>query len=129
MELKESPQKVLPSHVRAIAKSHGITDQEYQRICKLLGRQPNEVEAGIFGVMWSEHCGYKHSRTTLKLLPREGQRLLVKAGEENAGAVDIGHGYAVVFKAESHNHPSAVEPHAGAATGVGVRSIFPFPSY
>jgi phosphoribosylformylglycinamidine synthase len=111
---------------QTIAQIHGITEQEYKRICQLLGREPNEVEAGIFGVMWSEHCGYKHSRTTLKLLPREGERLLVKAGEENAGAVDIGHGYAVVFKAESHNHPSAVEPHAGAATGAGgiIRDIF-----
>ncbi len=111
---------------REIAKNHGVTDSEYHRIYEFLGREPNTIEAGIFGVMWSEHCGYKHSRTTLKLLPKEGERLLVKAGEENAGAVDIGHGYAVVFKAESHNHPSAVEPHAGAATGVGgiIRDIF-----
>ncbi len=114
------------SRTREVAKSHGVTDAEYQKIREFLGREPNVIEAGIFGVMWSEHCGYKHSRTTLKLLPREGKRLLVKAGEENAGAVDIGHGYAVVFKAESHNHPSAVEPHAGAATGVGgiIRDIF-----
>ncbi len=117
-------QKTIQS--RQVAKSHGVTDPEHQKICQFLGREPNVVEAGIFGVMWSEHCGYKHSRTTLKLLPREGKRLLVKAGEENAGVVDIGHGYAVVFKAESHNHPSAVEPHAGAATGVGgiIRDIF-----
>lgn len=103
-----------------------LTRSEYERICNQLGRAPNRVELGMFGAMWSEHCGYKNSRPLLKLLPTEGKHVLIGAGEENAGAVDIGHGLAVVFKVESHNHPSAVEPFQGAATGVGgiVRDIF-----
>ncbi len=103
-----------------------LTRSEYDRICDQLGRAPNRVELGMFGAMWSEHCGYKNSRPLLKLLPTDGEHVLVGAGEENAGAVDIGHGLAVVFKVESHNHPSAVEPFQGAATGVGgiVRDIF-----
>ena len=105
---------------------HGLTEEEYQRICQILGREPNFTELGIFGVMWSEHCSYKNSRRILKLLPTEGEDVLVKAGEENAGAIDIGDGLAIVFKIESHNHPSAVEPFQGAATGVGgiLRDIF-----
>ena len=105
---------------------HGLTEEEYQRICSLLGREPNFTELGIFSVMWSEHCSYKNSRKILKRLPTEGEGILVKAGEENAGAVDIGDGLALVFKIESHNHPSAVEPFQGAATGVGgiLRDIF-----
>ncbi|MCY4107754.1 MAG: AIR synthase related protein, partial [Chloroflexi bacterium] len=99
---------------------------EYHRILELLGRPPNELELGMFGALWSEHCGYKHSRALLRRLPTDSPSLLVKAGEENAGAVDIGDGLAIVFKVESHNHPSAVEPFEGAATGVGgiIRDIF-----
>src|SRR3989304_2921789 len=98
-----------------IIHAHGITDEEYAQICKILGREPNITELGIFSVMWSEHCSYKNSKLTLKTLPTEGRHILVKAGEENAGAMDIGDGLAFVFKIESHNHPSAVEPFQGAA--------------
>ena len=103
-----------------------LTRDEYKRATDLLGRRPNHVELGIIGGMWSEHCGYKHSRPLLKRLPGEGDQVLVGAGEENAGAVDIGDGLAIVMKIESHNHPSAVEPFQGAATGVGgiLRDIF-----
>ena len=103
-----------------------LTRDEYARIRTLLGRAPNPLELGIFGAMWSEHCGYKNSRPLLKRFPTEGARVLLKTGEENAGAVDIGDGLAIVMKMESHNHPSAVEPFQGAATGVGgiVRDIF-----
>jgi phosphoribosylformylglycinamidine synthase len=103
-----------------------LTRDEYDRIIVLLGRAPNRLELGLFGAMWSEHCGYKNSRPLLKRFPTTGARVLLKAGEENAGAVDIGHGLAVVMKIESHNHPSAIEPYQGAATGVGgiVRDIF-----
>lgn len=105
---------------------HGITPEEYQRIVKILGREPNITELGIFSVMWSEHCSYKNSKPILKLFPTQGPKLLVKAGEENAGIVDIGDGLAICFKIESHNHPSAIEPFQGAATGVGgiLRDIF-----
>jgi len=103
-----------------------LSQQEYQLIVERLGREPTEMELGLFGALWSEHCGYKHSKALLKVLPSGGQRVLVKPGEENAGVVDIGDGLAVVMKIESHNHPSAIEPHQGAATGVGgiVRDIF-----
>ncbi|MDK2854936.1 MAG: phosphoribosylformylglycinamidine synthase subunit PurL [Bacillota bacterium] len=106
-------------------RSMGLTDEEYARILELLGREPNETELGMFAVMWSEHCGYKNSRPLLKLFPTQGPRVLQGPGE-NAGVVDIGDGQAVVFKMESHNHPSAIEPYQGAATGVGgiVRDIF-----
>ncbi|MFN3306345.1 MAG: phosphoribosylformylglycinamidine synthase subunit PurL, partial [Candidatus Kapaibacteriota bacterium] len=109
-----------------IAIECGLTIEEYQKILELLGRKPTYTEIGIFGVMWSEHCSYKNSIKMLKTLPRTGPHLLVSAGEENAGAVDIGGGYAICFKIESHNHPSAVEPFQGAATGVGgiLRDIF-----
>ncbi len=102
-----------------------LSDAEYDQIVELLGREPSPVELGMFGAMWSEHCGYKHSRPLLKRFPTEAPWVLQGPGE-NAGAVDIGEGYAVVFKVESHNHPSAVEPYQGAATGVGgiVRDIF-----
>lgn len=104
----------------------GLTAAEYQMVCERLGRSPNYTELGVYSVMWSEHCSYKNSIAQLKTLPRSGPRLLVEAGEENAGLVDIGDGYAVAFKIESHNHPSAVEPYQGAATGVGgiLRDIF-----
>ncbi|HZC04595.1 MAG TPA: phosphoribosylformylglycinamidine synthase subunit PurL [Ktedonobacterales bacterium] len=103
-----------------------LSRQEYQWIVELMGRAPNRLELGLFGAMWSEHCGYKNSRPLLKRFPSTGERVLLKVGEENAGAVDIGDGQAVVFKIESHNHPSAIEPYQGAATGVGgiVRDIF-----
>ena len=109
-----------------IAKAHGLSEEEYARILEILGRTPTYAELGVFSVMWSEHCSYKNSILMLKTLPREGKQLLVKAGEENAGLVDIGDGLAVAFKIESHNHPSAVEPYQGAATGVGgiMRDIF-----
>ncbi len=102
-----------------------LSDGEYHQIVELLGREPTLVELGMFGAMWSEHCGYKHSRPHLRQLPTEAPWVLQGPGE-NAGAVDIGHGLAAVFKVESHNHPSAVEPYEGAATGVGgiVRDIF-----
>src|SRR5215218_4754130 len=103
----------------------GLTPDEYAQLVRLLGRAPNAVELGMAGAMWSEHCGYKNSRPLLKRFPTQGPRVLQGPGE-NAGAVDIGDGLAVVFKIESHNHPSAVEPVEGAATGVGgiVRDIF-----
>ena len=103
----------------------GLTDYEYDVIVEKLGREPNEVELAVFSLMWSEHCGYKHSRRLLKTLPTEGPRLVMGPGE-NAGAVDVGDGLACAFKVESHNHPSAVEPFEGAATGVGgiLRDIF-----
>jgi phosphoribosylformylglycinamidine synthase len=109
-----------------LALQHGLSEEEYERIVKILGRVPNFTELGIFSVMWSEHCSYKNSIAVLKTLPREGPALLTKAGEENAGAVDIGDGLAVVFKIESHNHPTAVEPYQAAATGIGgiLRDIF-----
>jgi phosphoribosylformylglycinamidine synthase subunit PurL len=109
-----------------LAREHGLTDEEYGWILKLLGRTPTYTELGIYSVMWSEHCSYKNSIAMLKTLPRSGRKLLVSAGEENAGLVDIGDGLAVAFKIESHNHPSAVEPYQGAATGVGgiMRDVF-----
>ena len=109
-----------------MAKEHGLSENEFNRILEILGREPNYVELGIFSVMWSEHCSYKSSIKMLKTFPREGGRLLVEAGEENAGLVDLGDGLATAFKIESHNHPSAVEPYEGAATGVGgiMRDVF-----
>ncbi len=109
-----------------LALEHGLNQEEFDKICKILGRTPNYTELGIFSVMWSEHCSYKNSIALIKTLPRKGGRLLVGAGEENAGLVDIGDDYAIAFKIESHNHPSAVEPYQGAATGVGgiLRDIF-----
>ena len=103
-----------------------LSDAEYEAIVERLGREPNELELGLFGSLWSEHCGYQHSKPLLRLLASDSQRLLVTPGEENAGVVDIGDGLAVVMKIESHNHPSAIEPYQGAATGVGgiVRDIF-----
>ena len=103
-----------------------ISDSEYDLIVERLGREPNYLELGLFGSLWSEHCGYKHSKPLLKLFASDSPRLLVSAGDENAGVVDIGDGFAIVFKIESHNHPSAIEPYQGAATGVGgiVRDIF-----
>ena len=109
-----------------LALELGLTKDEYQRILDILDRIPTYTELGIFSVMWSEHCSYKNSILQIKTLPRSGGKLLVSAGEENAGLVDIGDGLAVAFKIESHNHPSAVEPYQGAATGIGgiLRDIF-----
>jgi phosphoribosylformylglycinamidine synthase II len=103
-----------------------LSRAEYDLIIEKLGREPNEVELGMFGALWSEHCGYKNSKPLLRLLPAEGAYVLTRRGAENAGAIDIGDDMCVVFKIESHNHPSAVEPYQGAATGVGgiVRDIF-----
>ena len=112
---------------RRIAIELGLLSEEFDRIVSILGgRIPSYTELGVFSVMWSEHCSYKNSIAVIKTLPRSGGRLLVDAGEENAGLVDIGDGLAVAFKIESHNHPSAVEPYEGAATGVGgiLRDIF-----
>jgi phosphoribosylformylglycinamidine synthase subunit PurL len=103
----------------------GLTDSEFELICEKLGREPNGVELAMFSLLWSEHCAYKHSRKLLRRLPTEGERVVMGPGE-NAGAVDVGAGWAVAFKVESHNHPSAVEPFEGAATGVGgiLRDVF-----
>lgn len=115
-----------PPITPALIAKHGLTEEEYARIERILGRAPNFTELGIFSVMWSEHCSYKNSRLELRKFPTDGPRVLVKAGEENAGVIDIGDGWAVAFKMESHNHPSAIEPFQGAATGVGgiIRDIF-----
>jgi len=102
-----------------IAQQLGLLPEEFDKICEILGRIPNLTELNIFSVMWSEHCSYKNSIVWLKTLPRDGEKLLVGAGEENAGLVDIGDGLGCAFKIESHNHPSAIEPFQGAATGVG----------
>jgi phosphoribosylformylglycinamidine synthase subunit PurL len=103
----------------------GLTDSEFELIQEKLGREPNDVELAMFSLLWSEHCAYKHSRKLLRRLPTEGERVVMGPGE-NAGAVDVGNGHAVAFKVESHNHPSAVEPFQGAATGVGgiLRDVF-----
>jgi phosphoribosylformylglycinamidine synthase II len=108
-----------------VIRSHGITEDEYQRILHILGREPNYTELGIFSVMWSEHCSYKSSRVHLRKFPTSGPRVVQGPGE-NAGVIDIGDGWVAAFKMESHNHPSFIEPYQGAATGVGgiLRDIF-----
>ena len=132
-ELPPLPDKELRVEITdELVAEHGLLPEEYERVLKILGRIPNLTELGIFSVMWSEHCAYKNTRKLLRLFPNEkadkdalGQ-VLVKAGEENAGVIDVGDGWGVAFKIESHNHPSAIEPFEGAATGVGgiVRDIF-----
>jgi phosphoribosylformylglycinamidine synthase len=114
-----------PKYDKATLDRHGLSDEEYSTIVRMLGREPTMTELGIFSVMWSEHCSYKSSRVHLRNLPTTGRRVLQGPGE-NAGAVDIGDGLAAVFKIESHNHPSFIEPYQGAATGVGgiIRDIF-----
>lgn len=109
-----------------VIEEHGLTSEEYEYILSIMGRTPTIVELGIFSVMWSEHASYKNSVKLLKTLPKDGPYMLAKAGDENAGVVDIGDGLAICFKIESHNHPSALEPYHGAATGVGgiLRDIF-----
>jgi phosphoribosylformylglycinamidine synthase subunit PurL len=115
----------IAADLRVEAQALGLTEAEYELICEKIGRPPNGLELAVFSLMWSEHCAYKHSKKLLGRLPVEGPHLLMGPGE-NAGAVDIGHGLAIAFKVESHNHPSAVEPFQGAATGVGgiMRDIF-----
>src|ERR1700757_4632784 len=121
-------QKAVQSEIQVtpeIAAEHGLTAEEYARIQKILVRDPNYTELGIFSVMWSEHCSYKSSRLHLKKLPTKSKLVLQGPGE-NAGIIDIGSGYAIALKIESHNHPSFIEPFQGAATGVGgiLRDIF-----
>src|SRR3954471_1588631 len=108
-----------------LVRSHHLTPDEYRRVLEALGRPPTYTELGVFSVMWSEHCSYKSSRVHLSRLPTEGPRVIQGPGE-NAGVVDIGDGYAVIFKMESHNHPSFIEPYQGAATGMGgiLRDVF-----
>ena len=115
-----------PQITPELVEKHNLTKDEYAKILSILGREPTYTELGVFSVMWSEHCSYKNTRPLLKTLPTKSPRILVGAGEENAGIVDIGGGLAIAFKIESHNHPSAVEPFQGAATGVGgiIRDIF-----
>ena len=110
---------------KSIIKEHGLNIEEYKKILKILGRVPNILELGIFSVMWSEHCSYKSTKKWLKTLPTKGKQVICGPGE-NAGIVDIGGNDAIVFKMESHNHPSYIEPYQGAATGVGgiMRDIF-----
>src|SRR4029079_18927511 len=102
-----------------LVAKHNLTPEEYAQAKQILGRDPSYTELGIFSVMWSEHCSYKNTRPVLKLFPTKSPKILVGAGEENAGIIDIGEGRAFAFKIESHNPPSAVEPFQGAATGVG----------
>jgi len=115
-----------PAITPELVRKHGLTPGEYAHVQQILGREPSYTELGIFSVMWSEHCSYKNTRPQLKTFPTKSPRILVGAGEENAGIIDIGDGLAIAFKIESHNHPSAVEPFQGAATGVGgiIRDIF-----
>src|SRR5689334_6040501 len=114
-----------PPVTQALAAEHGLTAEEYDRLLAILGRAPNLVELGIFSVMWSENCSYKSSRLHLRKLPTEAPWVVQGPGE-NAGVVDIGDGLVAVFKMESHNHPSFIEPYQGAATGVGgiLRDVF-----
>lgn len=120
--MEPTPEQILD---KKIYREWGLTDEEYQKVTEILKRQPNYTETGLFSVMWSEHCSYKNSKPVLSKFPTAGSQVLQGPGE-GAGIVDIGDGLAVVFKAESHNHPSAVEPYEGAATGVGgiIRDIF-----
>ena len=115
-----------PAITPELVQKHNLTPEEYEKLKATLGREPSYTELGIFSVMWSEHCSYKNTRPLLKTFPTKSPKILVGAGEENAGIIDIGDGLAIAFKIESHNHPSAVEPFQGAATGVGgiIRDIF-----
>jgi phosphoribosylformylglycinamidine synthase len=125
MSVAETSRPNAPDITPELVAEHGLAPEEYQRIYEILGRAPNLLELGIFSVMWSEHCSYKSSKKWLKTLPTEGPRVIEGPGE-NAGVVDIGAGLATVFKIESHNHPSFIEPYQGAATGVGgiLRDVF-----
>src|SRR5437588_2620150 len=115
-----------PEITPELVRKHNLSPDEFEKVKGILGREPSYTELGIFSVMWSEHCSYKNSRPLLKGFPTKSPKILVGAGEENAGIIDIGDGLAIAFKIESHNHPSAVEPFQGAATGVGgiIRDIF-----
>ena len=115
-----------PAITPELVAKHNLTPDEYLKVLEILGRTPSYTELGIFSVMWSEHCSYKNTRPVLKTFPTKAANILVGAGEENAGIIDVGDGVAIAFKIESHNHPSAVEPFQGAATGVGgiIRDIF-----
>src|SRR5436189_5638178 len=116
-----------PAITPELVAKHNLTPEEYAHAKEILGgREPSYTELGIFSVMWSEHCSYKNSRPLLKTFPTKSRKILVGAGEENAGIIDVGDGLAIAFNIESHNHPSAVEPFQGAATGVGgiIRDIF-----
>src|SRR5215471_18026346 len=127
MQATQAAQQMSDPNITAeLVQKHNLTGEEFQRVKAILGREPTYTELGIFSVMWSEHCSYKNSRPLLKTFPTRSRNILVGAGEENAGIIDIGDGLAVAFKIESHNHPSAVEPFQGAATGVGgiIRDIF-----
>src|ERR1051326_7183270 len=115
-----------PAITPELVRKHNLVPEEYEKVKAILGREPSYTELGIFSVMWSEHCSYKNTRPLLKTFPTKSRKILVGAGEENAGIIDIGDGLAIAFKIESHNHPRAVEPFQGAATGVGgsIRDIF-----
>jgi phosphoribosylformylglycinamidine synthase len=117
--------KTAPEVTPDVVAEHGLSPEEYEKILEIMGRAPNLLELGIFSVMWSEHCSYKSSKVWLKTLPTKGDKVIYGPGE-NAGAVDIGEGLAAIFKMESHNHPSFIEPYQGAATGVGgiLRDVF-----
>ena len=123
---KKQQNKITPKISAADLKKLAITQSEYNQIVELLGRTPSPLELGIFGSLWSEHCGYKHSKPLLKIFKNNHPRVLTNESEENAGAVDIGNNLAIVMKIESHNHPSAIEPTEGAATAIGgiIRDIF-----
>ncbi|MGB2843821.1 MAG: AIR synthase related protein, partial [Candidatus Aminicenantaceae bacterium] len=110
---------------KKLLEEHTLTEEEYKKIVQLIGKEPNITELGIFSLMWSEHCSYKSSKVHLKKLPTQGENVIQGPGE-NAGIIDIGDGLAAVFKIESHNHPSFIEPYQGAATGIGgiLRDIF-----
>ena len=116
---------------KKLLKEIALSEAEYLKICELLNRQPSPLELGLFGALWSEHCGYKHTKLLLKELPNKSNKVLSEMGKENAGVLDIGNGLKIVMKVESHNHPSAIEPKEGAATGVGgiVRDIFAMGAY
>ena len=114
-----------PAITSELIESHGLNSSEYDLLLEIIGRNPTFTELGIFSAMWNEHCSYKSSKKWLRLLPTKGENVICGPGE-NAGIVDIGDNQAVVFKMESHNHPSYIEPHQGAATGVGgiLRDVF-----
>ena len=120
-----APREGDPEITAETVADHGLTPEEYQKVLKIMGRDPTFTELGVFSAMWSEHCGYKNSKRLLRLLPTQAPWVIQGPGE-NAGVIDVGDGYALAFKIESHNHPSAVEPYQGAATGVGgiLRDIF-----
>lgn len=119
------PREGDPEITPEVVADHGLSEEEYERVCSVMGREPTFTELGVFSAMWSEHCGYKNSKRLLRLLPTRAPWVIQGPGE-NAGVIDVGDGYALAFKIESHNHPSAVEPYQGAATGVGgiLRDIF-----